>query len=334
MKVSVIDYGIIDEGSNSQQALQETLLLAQRAEALGYDRFWLAEHHNVPAFALSSPELVLAHLAARTKTIGLGTAGIMALHYSPYKLAETVAMLATLAPNRLTIGWGNSLNTTAVSQALKSQQSAGAFEAVLEQVASYLKVEQSVIAQPRLTNVPPAVTLGMGGTSAEIAGRQGLGYVLGLFPYLFDDPLRVIEASLTRYRQVFVPSVFQPKPYTALAVFVVVAETAEAADRLATATAIWLLGKKDFSEFSHFPSPETADRYAISPEDAEKIAKQKDRLIVGTKETVMEKVKAWAVAGQVDEVILVPVVSGFDNRLKTLTLLQDLLETTSLEGEK
>lgn len=325
MKLSVIDYGLIDEGSSAQQALQETIQLARRAEELGYHRFWLAEHHNVPAFALSSPELVLAHLAGQTRTIGLGTAGIMALHYNPYKLAETVATLTSLAPGRLSIGWGNSLGTAKVNQALRSQQTADQFEAVLGQVATYLTGQSSMLVQPQLTQFPQAVTLGMGGQSADIAGRQGLGYVLGLFPYLSEEPLGLIEATMSRYRQSFVPSVFQSQPYTALAVFVVVAETIEAAERLATATAIWLLGKQDFSEFQQFPSPETADRYDLSPEDREKIAQQRHRLLVGTPDSIRQQLQAWTQAGQVDELILVPVLSGFANRLKTLTLLHDLI---------
>lgn len=325
MKISVIDYGIIDEGRTPEQALQETVLLAQQAEKLGYHRFWVAEHHNVPAFAISSPELLLAHLAAETQTIRLSTGGIMALHYNAFKLAETVATLTTLAPHRLAIGWGNSLSTSLVSEALQSRYRSEEFEQVLADVAGYLTTAQAPFANPRLSRLPQAFTLGMGGGSAEVAGRQGLGYVLGLFPYLFQEPYGLIKEAFARYRESFSPSVFMNQPYTALALFVVVADTEAMAERLAHATSVWLLGKENFSEFRFFPSPETADRYAISPEDKEKIAKQRERLIVGTPDMVAARVQDLAQAGQVDEVVLVPVVSGFANRSRTLELLKELI---------
>lgn len=326
MKLSVMDYGLIDEASTPQQALEETLKLAKRAESLGYHRFWVAEHHNVPAFAISSPELLVAHLAAKTNRIGLGTGGIMALHYSPFKLAETVATLTTLYPNRMAIGWGNSLSTAVVSKALNSQHSASDFEAVLAQVTAYLTNQEPVLVQPIVGTIKPETfTLGMGGQSAEIAGRLGLGYVLGLFPYLFQEPIALIETTLKRYRDSFVPSVFQAEPYSVLAVFVVIAETEAMAERLARATAVWLLGKDNFREFRFFPSPETAEQYQLTAEDTEKIAKQRERLVVGTPEMVKERLATLMAAGPVDELLVIPLVPGCDNRLKTLEFLSELI---------
>lgn len=325
MKVSILDYGLIDEGRTAQEALAETVQLAQRADSLGYHRFWVAEHHNVHAFAISSPELVMAHLASQTQRIRIGSGGIMALHYSPFKLAELVATLTSLYPNRIDLGWGNSLGTARVSRALKSQQGSGDFEAVLAQITAYLTAEAQPFANPRGADLPPAFTLGMGGQSAAIAGRQGMGYVLGLFPYLFDDPFEVIRASFDRYRQAFRPSVYQAQPQTIMAVFVVVAETTEAAEDLARAVGIWLLGKEDFNHFKTFPSVATAKAYQLTAEEEDLLIKQRERLLVGTPDQVRARLLDLAQVGQADELLIIPLVPGFDNRLRSLELLADLI---------
>lgn len=325
MKLSVLDYGLIDEGRTAQEALAETVQLAQRAEELAYHRFWVAEHHNVHAFAISSPELVMAHLASQTQRIRIGSGGIMALHYPAFKLAEEVATLTSLYPDRIDIGWGNSLGTAKVSRALKSQHQAGDFEQVLEEVAAYLTADQEPFANPRGAGLPPAFTLGMGGQSAQVAGRQGLGYVLGLFPYLFDDPFEVIRASFDRYRQAFRPYGFLAQPQAILGVFVVVGQTAEEAEALARAVGIWLLGKEDFNHFKTFPSVATAQAYQLTAEEEDLLIKQRQRLVVGTPDQVKARLQDLAQTGQADELLIIPLVPGFDNRLRSLELLAGLI---------
>lgn len=111
MKLSVLDYGQIDEGKSAKQALQESVKLAKIADSLGYSRFWVAEHHNVNAFAISSPELLMMQIASQTQKIRVGSGGIMVLHYSDYKIAENINTLEALYPNRIDLGMGNSLGT-------------------------------------------------------------------------------------------------------------------------------------------------------------------------------------------------------------------------------
>src|SRR5688572_21880212 len=104
--LSVLDKSPVLRGETSTQALQRTVALARRAEALGYQRFWVAEHHNTRDLASSSPEVLLAHLAARTEHIRIGSGGVMLQHYSPYKVAENFNLLQALAPGRIDIGIG------------------------------------------------------------------------------------------------------------------------------------------------------------------------------------------------------------------------------------
>ena len=108
MKISLLDYGLVDEGKTSAEAVRETLELAQLADELGFHRFWVSEHHNVPALSISAPEVVIPYLASHTKNIHIGSGGIMGLHYSPYKVAEIMSTLEGLFPGRVDIGLGNS----------------------------------------------------------------------------------------------------------------------------------------------------------------------------------------------------------------------------------
>ncbi|HGI3485932.1 TPA: MsnO8 family LLM class oxidoreductase, partial [Streptococcus agalactiae] len=143
MKLSVLDYGLIDYGKTASDAIQETILLSQEAERLGYHQFWVAEHHGVKAFSISNPELMIMHLANQTKSIKIGSGGIMPLHYSSFKLAETLKTLETCHPNRVSIGLGNSLGTVKVSNALRSLHKAHDYEEVLEELKSWLIDESS-----------------------------------------------------------------------------------------------------------------------------------------------------------------------------------------------
>lgn len=109
VKLGILDYAQIDEGSNAQEALLHTITLAQLAESLGYARFWVAEHHDVPAFASSSPELIMMRLADATSRIRIGSGGVMIPHYSPYKVAENFRVLEAFHPNRIDLGFGNTI---------------------------------------------------------------------------------------------------------------------------------------------------------------------------------------------------------------------------------
>ncbi len=118
VKLSVLDYALIDEGKDAQKALQDSVTLAKLADRLGFKRIWFTVHHNVPAFACSSPELLMMHTLAQTNHIRVGSGGVMLPHYRPYKIAEHFRMMAALYPNRIDLGIGNNPGTTMVKQAL------------------------------------------------------------------------------------------------------------------------------------------------------------------------------------------------------------------------
>ncbi|MCC9713940.1 MsnO8 family LLM class oxidoreductase, partial [Streptococcus agalactiae] len=206
MKLSVLDYGLIDYGKTASDAIQETILLSQEAERLGYHQFWVAEHHGVRAFSISNPELMIMHLANQTKSIKIGSGGIMPLHYSSFKLAETLKTLETCHPNRVSIGLGNSLGTVKVSNALRSLHKAHDYEEVLEELKSWLIDESSSkkpLVQPTLSSFPDLYVLGSGQKSAYLAAKLGLGFTFGVFPFMDKDPLTEAKKLSSLYYHQF-----------------------------------------------------------------------------------------------------------------------------------
>ena len=144
MKLSVLDYGVIDQGKDATIALQETLCLAQIAEKYGYSRFLVAEHHNIAAFSTSSPEIVMSYLASKTENIHIGSGGIMLLHYSPYKVAEQIKTLEALYPGRIDLGIGNALGTLLVQRALETTHKTEEYPKRLAQLANHLTANSNI----------------------------------------------------------------------------------------------------------------------------------------------------------------------------------------------
>src|SRR5690625_5166493 len=118
IKLNVLDYALVDEGRSPKKAIEETVELCKKAESLGYHRFWMAEHHDVSAFASSSPEMLMMHLLGKTESIRLGSGGVMIPHYSPLKTAENFRMLEALHPGRVDLGFGNTIGTKIVNKAM------------------------------------------------------------------------------------------------------------------------------------------------------------------------------------------------------------------------
>ena len=161
MDFNILDYAMIDEGKDATQALQDTTRLAKLADDLGYKRFWLTEHHDVPAFASGSPELLMMHLLGETKRIKLGSGGVMLPHYSPFKVAENFKMLEALHPGRVDLGIGNNPGTAVVKRAMDEDkrdyldyaQSIEDIRHYLTQAPEEQRVGQ-VISQPHLSRHP------------------------------------------------------------------------------------------------------------------------------------------------------------------------------------
>lgn len=331
VKLGILDYAQIDEGKNAQTALHETIQLAQVADSLGYERFWMAEHHDVPAFASSSPELVMMRLADATNRIRIGSGGVMMPHYSPYKVAENFRILEAFHPNRIDLGMGNTIGTRIVYRTLNEKKRGRlGYEQSISDVMGYMSDQLSddhrfkeITANPVVPTVPQMWVLSTSVKTAKMAAKLGIGYTFGLFPLAGLDKLQIgIEAAET-YRTEFQPSRFMPEPSVSIAPFVVVAETNEQAEEYAEALDLWLLGNEQFSELDTFPSLETARAYSYTDEQKAMIEANRTRMVVGDRERVTSELQQLVEQFKADELLLIPLIPGIDARKKAIELLAE-----------
>ncbi|MFJ9815201.1 MsnO8 family LLM class oxidoreductase [Streptomyces sp. NPDC101151] len=229
-RFSVLDRSRTREGHPPAEALRETVALAREAEELGYHRFWVSEHHGVPGVAGSAPTVLAAAVAAATRTIRVGTGGVMLPNHRPLVVAEQFGVLESLFPGRIDMGLGRSVGfTDGVRKALgRDKDDADDFAAQLDELLGWFAGTSptGVHARPAEgLGVPPFV-LAMG-EGARIAARAGLPMVIG--------DLRGRERMLRgidQYRSLFRPSPWAPEPYVVISGTVAVAGTPEAARRL------------------------------------------------------------------------------------------------------
>ncbi|MGH1372932.1 MAG: MsnO8 family LLM class oxidoreductase [Cellvibrionaceae bacterium] len=213
MLLSILDQSPIRQGGTAHQALQETLELARLAEALGYHRFWVSEHHSTDALAGTSPEVLLAAIGQATEHIRIGSGGIMLPHYSPFKVAELASTLATLFPDRVDIGLGRAPGTDMISARALSIDGKPRFEQFPQQVADLKDMLFDPQYRPQVNPKPPTTPdlwmLGSSPDSAILAGQQGLPYNFALFINPHMD-----KRILDYYREQYQANDQNPKPKT------------------------------------------------------------------------------------------------------------------------
>lgn len=331
VKLNILDYAVIDEGQTAEGALQDTVKLAQLADELDYKRFWITEHHNVPAFACASPELMMMQLLAKTQRIRLGSGGVMLPHYSPFKVAENFRLLEAFYPMRVDLGVGNNPGTSSVKKALNETKSYFLdYEQSILDIRDYLtenNTEQrldNVLAQPSITTVPQMWLLSTSVDSAKMAGEVGMGYTLGTFLLPNATAIQNAKASVQAYRASFKPTKLNMNPIVMTTVFTVVADDEEYASLLAQALDVWLLGKKQFAEFNRMPSIATAQDYQKSERDKQLIAQNRARMVVGTKATVQSQLEQIIETFDADELMIVPLIPGFENRSRAIELIAEM----------
>lgn len=235
MTLSLLDLFPVSAGSTPARAIRDAVGLAQRAEALGYTRYWVAEHHNMPSIATSAPEVLIAHVAAHTSTIRVGAGGIMLPNHNPLRIVEIFRTLEALHPNRIDLGLGRAPGTDPVTSAALRR---GAGDDPNERLAELLAFDQGTFpeghpfrqihAMPSDTRLPPIWMLGSTTGGAQIAAALGLRYA-----FAGHFAMRHAHLALHLYRDRFTPSHDLPTPYAMLAVTVVCGDDDDHAQRLA-----------------------------------------------------------------------------------------------------
>ncbi len=322
-KLSVLDQSLARSRDHAPEALQETLQMAKWCEELGYERFWVSEHHAFPAVAGCAPEVLLAALGAATESIRLGSGGIMLPHYSPYKVAETFSLLANLYPGRIDLGIGRAPGadmSTAMALATDGRPKFEKFPQLVEKLSEYLWQDKTdPLVSPKPPSDLPLWMLGSSADSAQLAAQRGLPYNLAAFINPQADP-RFIEF----YKNNFRPSTLCKKPYSILTMSVFCSDSEE------QARALQLTFDINFYRFitgqgtGSFLTPQEAMLYPISAQLAAFIEGRQHLRAVGNPKQVKEMVAKVADEFGVDEIMAVSNMYYLQDRKRSFQLLKEV----------
>jgi luciferase family oxidoreductase group 1 len=322
LPLSVLDLATVGTGQSTSDALAATRELARAADALGYTRFWVAEHHNMPAVASTNPPVLIAHLAAVTDRIRVGSGGVMLPNHAPLVVAEQFALLEALHPGRIDLGIGRAPGTDQqTALALRRDPAALSAEDFPQHLLDLLglfgdeRVEgglaERFTATPAAESAPAVLLLGSSGFSAQLAGALGLPFA---FAHHFGGPHTVEAVQL--YRDSFRPSPVLERPYAIVTANVLTADTAEEATRLALPGQLLRLAIRT-NRLRPLPSPEEA---AVDPERAA-AESMPSNAIVGTPDVAVAGLRDLAQRTGADELMISASTHGVRERVRSLELL-------------
>ncbi len=330
-RLSVLDQSPIAQGSSGAAALRNTIDLAQLTDGLGYHRYWVAEHHGGPMLAGPSPEALIGPIAAATERIRVGSGGVMLPHYSPLKVAETFSVLAGLFPGRIDLGLGRAAGTdpmtTFALQRDRRQAAPDDFPQQLAELLGYLGDElppehpfaRLAKTLPGRPERPEPWLLGSSPQSAIWAAELGL-------PYAFADFINPKGAEIASlYRERFAEHEHADRrPHTAVAVWVICAETDEEAQRLAAS------GRMTFTllrrgQLIAVPPPDEALAF-LAADESSGAPRSERRAVVGTPATAAARVREVVELYGAEEAIVVSITYDHGARRRSYELLADALE--------
>ncbi|EGX56047.1 oxygenase [Streptomyces zinciresistens K42] len=289
-RFSVLDRSRVREGRPAAEALRDTVRLAREAEALGYHRFWVAEHHGVPGVAGSAPTVLAAAVAAATRTLRVGTGGVMLPNHRPLVVAEQFGVLESLFPGRIDMGLGRSVGfTDGVRRALgRDKEDAEDFAAQLQELLGWFRGTSptGVRARPAEGLTVPPFVLAMG-EGADIAARAGLPLVIGDL----RDGERM-RRGIDHYRARFAPSTWAAEPYVVVSGTVAVAATPEEARRLLVPEAWAMAHARTRGTFPPLMPAARVEALPMSGRERELYERGLTGQIAGTEEQVAHELEA------------------------------------------
>jgi luciferase family oxidoreductase group 1 len=326
LPLSVLDLSPVTTATPPAAALNNTLDLARFCDGLGFVRYWLAEHHNLPTIASSAPDIMIGQVAAVTRNMRIGSGGVMLPNHAPLMVMERFKVLEALFPGRIDLGLGRAPGTDQItSLALRRRQDVRDDDDFLERFQEIMLFESNgfpanhpfarVAAMPTGVPLPPIWLLGSSGYSAELAAHVGAGFS---FAYHFSDfpP----EGPMLNYRNQFKPSTWRQTPYAILGVAAIVADTEAEADRMASSADLHF-ARRAKGEYGPLASPEEATAYPYAPIDRQRIEHNRRRLIVGTPAQARERIQALADMTKADEVMITTMVFDHAARKHSYELL-------------
>ncbi|HEU4660452.1 MAG TPA: LLM class flavin-dependent oxidoreductase [Pseudolabrys sp.] len=324
--LSILDLSPVVTGSTGATALRNTLDLACLADALGFTRYWVAEHHNLPSIASAAPDLMMGQIAAITKNLRVGSGGVMLPNHAPLMVAERFKLLEALYPGRIDLGLGRAPGTDpATSYALRRRQGISEQDDFLERFQELMLLESrafpeghpfhKIRAMPADVPLPPIFLLGSSDYSAQLSAQIGAAFAFAHHFANFD----AVEA-MRLYRDNFRPSPAHATPYAILTVHVVCADSDQDAEHLASTVDLnFVLRAK--GEYQPLASPEEAAAYDYSPIDRARMAQNRARLFVGSQKTVMARLEPLIAATKADEMMITTMIHSHEARRHSYELL-------------
>lgn len=327
LKLSALNLVPIREGQDDQAAIRDMVKLAQDLEALDFERYWIAEHHNAPNLVSSATALLIQHTLEHTSKIRVGSGGIMLPNHAPLVVAEQFGTMETVFPNRVDLGLGRAPGTDMMTaSALRRDQHNGVYEfpEEVEQLSTYFgpaNQQGYVRAYPAVNKQVPLYILGSSTDSAHLAARKGLPYVFaGHFaPQQMKDAIQI-------YKELFEPSDVLDKPYVIVCLNAIVADTDEQAEYLATTQAQVMVS---ITRGRMQPvQPPTDDLKGLLTPTEYEIAKQRmQQSLIGSKETVEVKIQDFIKEhGEIDELMAISYIYDQDAQLDSYKKLKTIIE--------
>ena len=328
MRLSVLDQSPVISGLGARRAIEETLALARRVEALGYHRYWLAEHHAIAALADPCPEILLARLGAETKRLRVGTGGVLLPYYSAFRVAETFRMLEALYPGRIDLGIGRApggSQRTAHAVGGGAMPDARDFPEQVWQLREHFRGTlpddhpfKRVRLQPEVDTAPEIWLLGSSDYSGALAAQLGLSFAFAHFinPHGGDAVSRLYRENFVSYKG--------SKPAVIVCTFAICAETEAEAERLAAPIDLRRLHMA-LDIDSPIPTEQEALQHEYSVEEKTYVAGQRARAIIGNPERCRRELTDMAARYEADELMVLTITGDYASRTRSYELLSEAM---------
>jgi luciferase family oxidoreductase group 1 len=326
LELGVLDQSPIAAGEDATDAVAHTIALAKVADALGYHRYWVAEHHASATLACSSPEILITRLAAETRRIRVGSGGVMLAHYSPFKVAENFRLLEVMYPGRIDLGIGRAPGSdglTAAALAYGSQIGIEYYPAKVRDLVAFVSGKKPLTdafarleATPKAANVPDVWLLGSSFDSATYAAEFGLAFSFAHF----ITPEHAADVC-KYYRRHFRPN-HDTKARTSVGVFAICSDDPERVRLYRRARELARI-RRDRNERGPFPTLEEAASYPFTEAELEAMQNRRSRQLIGSPAEVKEEIELVAAACEADEVIVLTITPEFADRVRSYELIAD-----------
>ncbi|HEY4602135.1 MAG TPA: LLM class flavin-dependent oxidoreductase [Cerasibacillus sp.] len=325
MKLSILDQVPFSEGASQQEALHQTIQLAKYAERLGYERYWIAEHHDLPGLTCPAPDVLLSRLGAETNKIRIGAGAVLLPHYRPFNIAERYNLLATLYPGRIDLGIGRAPGGSAEATLALSErylEKVRQYPELIDELRQFLTNGfpldhnfSNVTTRPVPPTQPKMWLLGTSDKSAQLAVEKRLPYSFAHFMSDSNGP-QIVQS----YKKAWEETYPNERPYVVLAVSAICAETEQEAEELALSQALWQV-----SQDSPIPSTEKARQHQFTEQQKEMVKKSRKKQIIGNPEQVVKELLKLKEVYDADEIMILTITHSYEARKRSYELIANTI---------